>query len=244
MQNLLLSISTSRATAGPTTGLLVFWSGSTLLAKSRTIDGDHLLVALPLHETRKIICPLREDQRKILRDADQTIMDQARAEHLERCKTARSKGQLEPKATCGSYSSKAHKLRAATVIPNILAFCKQHQLKLTDAEMRNYKDRHGQGVQRPEYPELAGKEMNWLTKSEDSLYNVYLDGLTRDAPKLVALKDLIDSLEDFYGRPEIASNLHKFPSIQSHCWFGIISSLALLIPYNADGLAVAPARML
>ena len=45
-------------------------------AKSRTIDGADVLVKLPPHETRKIVCPLSEDQKKILQDADQTIQGQ------------------------------------------------------------------------------------------------------------------------------------------------------------------------
>ena len=57
-------------------------------AKSRTIDGDDVLVKFPPYETRKIVCPLSQDRRKILQEADQTIMDQAKAERLGRCEKA------------------------------------------------------------------------------------------------------------------------------------------------------------
>ena len=58
-------------------------------AKSRTIDGDDVLVKLPPHETRKIVCPLSQDRRKILQEADQTTIDQAKAERLGRCEKAK-----------------------------------------------------------------------------------------------------------------------------------------------------------
>lgn len=102
-----------------------------------------------------------------------------------------------------SYFSKAHRLRATTAVPNILAFAKEHGLKLTDDEAKNAKDCHGPNKQRPVYPELEGKEPNWLKKPEDSLYAAHLDELKNDAPKLVMLESLINQLgEDIYGRPE------------------------------------------
>ena len=53
------------------------------------------------------------------------------------------------------------------------------------------------------FPVLDCKQDNWLRYPEGSIYNAYLNELTRDAPKLVALKHLIDSLgEDIYGRAE------------------------------------------
>lgn len=53
------------------------------------------------------------------------------------------------------------------------------------------------------FPELDGKQDNWLQHSEECIYNAHLNELTRDAPKLIALKHLIDSLgEDVYERAE------------------------------------------
>lgn len=53
------------------------------------------------------------------------------------------------------------------------------------------------------FSELDGKQDNWLQHPEESVYNAHLNELTRDAPKLIALKHLIDSLgEDIYERAE------------------------------------------
>lgn len=40
------------------------------MIKSRTIDGDDVLIKLLSHEIRNIIHPLSEDQKKILQDTD------------------------------------------------------------------------------------------------------------------------------------------------------------------------------
>ena len=90
--------------------------------KSRTIDRDDVLVKLPPHETRKTVCPLSEDQKKMFQDADQTIQDQAKAEHFTQPEIAKSQDHKIPQPSYGSYFSKAHKLRAATVIPIFSTF--------------------------------------------------------------------------------------------------------------------------
>ena len=61
---------------------------------------------------------------------------------------------------------------------------------------------HGQDQQRPKYHELERKDDNWLRTPEHNLYNAHLESLTRDAPKLLVLKILIDQLgQDINGRP-------------------------------------------
>ena len=79
-----------------------------------------LLVVLPPHETGKIRCALSIEQGSMLRDADRFMMDQAKADYEARCKeaTRRSRPVLAPSVT--EYFNKAHMLRAANVMPNIL----------------------------------------------------------------------------------------------------------------------------
>lgn len=76
-----------------------------------------LLVVLPPHETGKIKCALSIEQRSMLRDADRFMM---KADYEARCKeaTRRSRPVLAPSVT--EYFNKAHMLRAAAVMPNIL----------------------------------------------------------------------------------------------------------------------------
>lgn len=89
------------------------------------------------------------------------------------------------------------------MVPNILAFARKYNLKLTDSELRNDKNCHETGQGRPHLRELKGKEANWLKEPEDSLYAAHLKELTKDAPKLVMLKQLIDQLgEDCYETAE------------------------------------------
>lgn len=167
-------------------------------ASSRTIDGKGPLVILPPHQTRKVLCHLSAEHRKLLQDADKTITKQAQREYESLCGQAEERGKPIPKASLKSYFSKAVKLRAPTVIPNLLPFAEKYGLKLTDDELRNAK-----GCNRPVFSELEGKEEDWLKCPEDSLYQLHLDQLTKDAPKLLALKNIIDQLgEDIYGRPE------------------------------------------
>ena len=52
---------------------------------SRTIDAEEVLVKLPPHETKKITCPLNDEQRKILQDADENIKERAKSEYHARC---------------------------------------------------------------------------------------------------------------------------------------------------------------
>lgn len=93
---------------------------------------------------------------------------------------------------------------------------------------------------RPDSPELAGKDTNWLNTPKDSLYAHYLDELTAGVPKLIALKQLIESLgEDVYGRPEklviftsspVVSHivaLVSFPLLP-RCSFGFVTGLQWL----------------
>lgn len=65
-----------------------------------------------------------------------------------------------------------------------------------------------------EFPELEGKEPNWLKSPKDSLYNLHLDELIEDPLKLVTLKRLIDELvEDIHGRQTTeAGHLHELVS--------------------------------
>ena len=114
---------------------------------------------------------------------------------------AKGTGREVSKASFGSYFSRAHKLRAATVLPEILGFSDRYNLRLTDGESANKDDKSGNP--RPVFEELAGKEENWLAYPEDSIYAAHLDELTKDAPKLIALEQLINALgEDVCGRPE------------------------------------------
>lgn len=115
------------------------------MTKSRTIDGDDVLVKLPPHETRKIVCPLSKNQKKILQDTNQTIQDQVKAEHLTRYGKAKSQDFKIHKATYDLYFSKAYQLRAAIMIFSILDFSKRYYLKLTNNESRNNRDYHGEG---------------------------------------------------------------------------------------------------
>lgn len=115
-------------------------------ATSKVMNTDKVLVALPPRETRMITCPLDPQQRSIIRDADSIIIKQAREDHEKRSKEARRLGKEPPKPTAMSYISKTHKLRAATVVSNILAFAEQHNLKLTDEELRDGRDLHGPGL--------------------------------------------------------------------------------------------------
>ena len=115
-------------------------------ATSEVMNTDKVLVALPPRETRMITCPLDPQQRPIIRDAHSIIMKQAREDHEKRSKEARRLSKEPPKPTAMSYLSKAHKPRAATVVSNILAFAKQHNLKLTDEELRDGRDLHGPGL--------------------------------------------------------------------------------------------------
>ena len=130
-------------------------------------------------------------------------MRHSKAEYEKRCAEAVRLRREKPAPSAMSFFSKAHKLRAATVIPNILAFARKYDLKLTDQECEGGPDCHGPGKQRPTYPELANKEPTWLRHPRDILYQAHLTELTKDAPKLLALKTLIDRLgDDIYGRPE------------------------------------------
>ena len=61
-----------------------------------------------------------------------------------------------------SCFSKAHKLRAATVFPNMLAFARRYRLKLIEDETKDGKGFYDSGTQRSKYEESAGKESDWL----------------------------------------------------------------------------------
>lgn len=149
-------------------------------AKSIYINNNRVLVVLPPHETRRVKCPLSDKQRSIIADADSLLMSQAKAEHELRCKEAKRLNKPMPAPNVMSFFAKAHKLRAVTVISNILAFAHKYGLKLTDDEARNGKDCHGPGQRRPEWVELEGKKQNWLKYPEESLYAMHLKELTDD----------------------------------------------------------------
>ena len=117
-------------------------------AQSVLLGTNELLIVLPPHETRRISCPLSDSQRKILREADATIVNQAKTEYEERCRNAELRKQPKPSLIFQSYFSKVHKLRAVTVIPEILIFANEYRLKLIDEEIRN------KNKERPDYPEL------------------------------------------------------------------------------------------
>lgn len=86
-----------------------------------------------------------DEQKTIIGDANKLIMDQAKAEYETRYKEAQRLGKSVPGPSAMSFFSKTHKLRAATVVPNMLAFAHKYGLKLTDDEARSIKDCYGPG---------------------------------------------------------------------------------------------------
>lgn len=166
------------------------------------INGTTELVKLPPHETRHIACLLNPKQKVVLRAEDQRIQDEAKAEYAKECAAARKAGKEIPAPTTNSYFNRAHKLRAATVIPSLLEYARRHNLSLTQEELKGGDSCNG-GQGRTEFPELAGLTQNWEQMPLHSIYAKHIDELTADAPKLVRLKELIGLLgEDIYGRPE------------------------------------------
>ena len=105
---------------------------------------SELLVNLPPHEIGRMICPLSEAHSKTLQKSDLTIQDKAKAEYEKRSHHAEERKQAKPTLWFNSYFTKFHKLCAATVISGTLDFAKRYHLDLTDDEMRNDKDCHGQ----------------------------------------------------------------------------------------------------
>ena len=81
-------------------------------ARSTYMDDDKVLVVLPPHETRRVTCPLTDDQRTIIREADREIMRHAKAEYEKRCAEAVRLRREKPAPSAMSFFSKAHKLRA------------------------------------------------------------------------------------------------------------------------------------
>ncbi len=98
------------------------------------------------------------------------IIKEAKKEYEQRCEEAVRLNKPKPKPSNMSYFSKAHKLRAATVVPKLLEFAEKYGLKLTDNELKGGEHFHGPGEGRPVYPELAGMNDNWLKFPKDSLY--------------------------------------------------------------------------
>lgn len=155
-------------------------------------------------------------------------MDQAKDEYDSRCREAARQGKPKPAPSAMTYFSKAHKLRAATVIPNILTFASQHGLKLTDDESRD-----DTKAKRREYRELEGKESNWVKYPEDSIYYTHLEYLSKVAPKLLALEGLIQSLgQDIYGRPE------KLVIFTSSPVISFITCLVCFLPFSRPCLSI------
>lgn len=76
------------------------------------------------------------------------------------------------------------------------------------------------------FPDLEGKEENWLKRPEDSLYQLHLDSLTQDAPKLLALEQIIQQLgTDIYGRPEKPVIFTSSPVMRLPFFTGTIQDL-------------------
>ena len=166
------------------------------------IEGTTELVKLPPHETRHIACLLNPEQKAALRAEDQRIQDAVKAEYARECAIARKAGKEIPTPAINNYFKRAHKLRAATVVPSLLEFSRRNHLTLTQDELEGGPSCNG-GKGRTDFAELAGLTQNWAKMPLDSIYAKRIDELTGDAPKLVKLKELIGLLgEDFYGRPE------------------------------------------
>ncbi|KAL9136302.1 MAG: hypothetical protein Q9175_002491 [Cornicularia normoerica] len=137
---------------------------------------------------------LREETKKV----DRLLTTHQRVDNRIGFTEAAKQGKPKPAPSTMTYLIKAHKIRAATVIPNIFAFVSQHGLKLTDDESRD-----DIKTKRRKYRELEGKESNWVKYPEDSIYYTHLEYLSKLAPKLLALEGLIQSLgQNIYGRPE------------------------------------------
>jgi hypothetical protein len=169
---------------------------------TKDINGTTELVKLPPHETRHIVSLLNLQQKAALRAEDQRIQDAAKAEYAKECKLARNAGKEIPAPAINNYFKRAHKLRAATVVPSLLEFSRRNGLTLTQDELEGGPSCNG-GNGRTDFAELAGLTQNWAKMPLDRIYAKHIDELTADAPKLVALKELIDLLgEDIYGRPE------------------------------------------
>ena len=170
-------------------------------AVSKDPSTNEVLVDLPSHETRVIKCSLTTAQRRIILEADEVIKDEAREAYARQYKEAKKAKKDTFKLSALNYFFRAGLLRAATVFPNILALAARYGLTLTNKETKDAKDCYGSGKQRLIIEELAGKEKNWLRYPENSIYQANLAKLTADAPKLQALKSLIDQLgTDIYRR--------------------------------------------
>ena len=87
--------------------------GTTLFERSTY---DQVLVVLPSHETTWVTYALNGKQRRIIRDAHQVIMNRTKGEHEKRCLEALKHTSIPPQRGAMSYFSKAHILRAASVI--------------------------------------------------------------------------------------------------------------------------------
>lgn len=85
-----------------------------------------------------------EAQGQTLQKFDLTVQDKAKAGYEERSHHVEERKQSKPTLWFNLSFSKAHKLPDATVISGTLDSAEEHHLKLTDDEMRNDKDCHGQ----------------------------------------------------------------------------------------------------
>ncbi len=141
------------------------------------------MVELPPHEVRRIYCDNTEGQQRTLDELEATLLKDMEQRYRKAKQTAEAKGYPVPAANWNSYFARAGKLKAATVIPELLSLAQEHGLALTTTEMN---------------------KQGWTRDPEQSIYAAHLDRLTRNSPKLQVLANgIIRKLKtDYRGRPE------------------------------------------
>ena len=91
-------------------------------AISRTIDGNARLVPLAPHQTMLVGCPLSEEQRTALVEADHKIQKEAREQYLTEKAAAASNGLTPTRPVEMYYLGRAQIPRVGTVFPAMLKF--------------------------------------------------------------------------------------------------------------------------
>jgi hypothetical protein len=149
---------------------------------SRNMAGE-AMVQLPPHEVRRCFCDNTEEQQRALDDLETTLLKDMEQSYLKAKQAAEAKGQPVPPANWDNYFARAGKLKAATVIPELLPLAHEHHLQLTSAEL---------------------KDQGWTKHPDGSIYATHLDRLTSNTPKLQLLaNDIVRRLgTDVEGRPE------------------------------------------
>lgn len=150
-------------------------------SRSKNMVGEPM-VELPPHELRRCFCDNTEAQQRALDALDATLLSDMKQAYLKAKETAEAKGEPVPPANWDSYFARVGKLKAATVVPELLALARELELDLTSNELV----RHG-----------------WMKDPHSSPYKRHLTRLTRDTPKLLVLADIVRRLKtDVDGRPE------------------------------------------